>query len=85
VCKYFLEAIEQKKYGWFWGCPNGGDACMYVHCLPPGFVLKTQKKDDEEEVETQPIEEILEEAVTMVMRFFLIPSDLNYSHVHLSH
>jgi hypothetical protein len=29
VCKYFLEAIEQKKYGWFWECPNGGDKCKY--------------------------------------------------------
>lgn len=24
VCKYFLEAIESSKYGWFWECPNGG-------------------------------------------------------------
>lgn len=24
VCKYFLEAIENQKYGWFWDCPNGG-------------------------------------------------------------
>eukprot|EP01115_Flamella_aegyptia_P002870 TRINITY_DN1425_c0_g1_i5.p1 TRINITY_DN1425_c0_g1~~TRINITY_DN1425_c0_g1_i5.p1 ORF type:complete len:218 (+),score=66.34 TRINITY_DN1425_c0_g1_i5:61-714(+) len=31
VCKYFLEAIEQKKYGWFWECPNGGDKCQYMH------------------------------------------------------
>ncbi|CAJ0891148.1 803_t:CDS:2, partial [Entrophospora sp. SA101] len=23
VCKYFLEAIENQKYGWFWECPNG--------------------------------------------------------------
>ncbi|KAF9348112.1 hypothetical protein BGX26_000437, partial [Mortierella sp. AD094] len=23
VCKYFLEAIENQKYGWFWDCPNG--------------------------------------------------------------
>src|SRR5690349_16171575 len=23
VCKYFLKAIEEKKYGWFWVCPNG--------------------------------------------------------------
>eukprot|EP01115_Flamella_aegyptia_P002867 TRINITY_DN1425_c0_g1_i1.p2 TRINITY_DN1425_c0_g1~~TRINITY_DN1425_c0_g1_i1.p2 ORF type:complete len:208 (+),score=67.24 TRINITY_DN1425_c0_g1_i1:672-1295(+) len=61
VCKYFLEAIEQKKYGWFWECPNGGDKCQYMHSLPPGFVLKQPKKQ-EEEVEVQPIEEIIEEA-----------------------
>ena len=24
VCKYFVEAIETQKYGWFWECPNGG-------------------------------------------------------------
>ncbi|CAG7855298.1 Zinc finger CCCH domain-containing protein 15 homolog [Serendipita indica DSM 11827] len=43
VCKYFIEAIETKKFGWFWECPNGQD-CMYRHALPPGFVLKSEKK-----------------------------------------
>lgn len=28
VCKYFLEAIESSKYGWFWECPNGGKWCF---------------------------------------------------------
>lgn len=41
VCKYFLDAIEQKRYGWFWECPNGGDTCKYRHALPPGFVLSS--------------------------------------------
>lgn len=36
VCKYFIQAIEDGKYGWFWICPNGGDKCMYKHALPPG-------------------------------------------------
>lgn len=36
VCKYFIQAIEDGKYGWFWICPNGGDSCMYKHALPPG-------------------------------------------------
>jgi hypothetical protein len=36
VCKYFIEAVENQKYGWFWVCPNGGDKCMYKHSLPPG-------------------------------------------------
>ena len=40
VCKHFLEAIENNKYGWFWVCPGGGDTCLYCHVLPPGFVLK---------------------------------------------
>ena len=38
VCKYFIQAIEDQKYGWFWTCPNGGDKCMYKHSLPPGYV-----------------------------------------------
>ncbi|KAJ5101969.1 translation machinery-associated protein 46 [Penicillium alfredii] len=44
VCKYFIEAVENQKYGWFWSCPNGGDKCMYKHSLPPGFVLKTKEQ-----------------------------------------
>ena len=39
VCKYFISAIEDGKYGWFWSCPNGGDKCMYRHSLPPGYVV----------------------------------------------
>lgn len=38
VCKYFIDAVENQKYGWFWTCPNGGDKCMYKHSLPPGYV-----------------------------------------------
>jgi len=44
VCKFFIEAVENQKYGWFWVCPNGGDKCMYKHSLPPGFVLKTKEQ-----------------------------------------
>lgn len=44
VCKYFIQAIEDGKYGWFWTCPNGGDKCMYKHSLPPGFVIKTKEQ-----------------------------------------
>ncbi|KAJ5587188.1 Translation machinery-associated protein 46 [Penicillium hispanicum] len=44
VCKYFIEAVENQKYGWFWVCPNGGNKCMYKHSLPPGFVLKTKEQ-----------------------------------------
>lgn len=44
VCKFFIEAIENQKYGWFWTCPNGGDKCMYRHALPPGFVIKTKEQ-----------------------------------------
>ncbi|KAJ3486750.1 hypothetical protein NLG97_g6554 [Lecanicillium saksenae] len=44
VCKFFVSAIEDGKYGWFWICPNGGDKCMYKHALPPGFILKTKEQ-----------------------------------------
>lgn len=44
VCKFFIEAVENQKYGWFWQCPNGGDECKYKHSLPPGFVLKTKEQ-----------------------------------------
>lgn len=65
VCKYFIEAVENGKYGWFWICPNGGDKCMYRHSLPEGFVLKTneQKRLERESLEKQPkitLEEFIE-------------------------
>ncbi|WWC66888.1 uncharacterized protein I206_100795 [Kwoniella pini CBS 10737] len=62
VCKYFIQAIEDKKYGWFWECPNGGDKCMYRHALPPGFVLKSEKKAAAEAAKKDKIsiEEFLE-------------------------
>lgn len=43
VCKYFIDAVEKKQYGWFWQCPNGKE-CKYRHALPPGYVLKSQMK-----------------------------------------
>ncbi|XP_062092820.1 zinc finger CCCH domain-containing protein 21 [Humulus lupulus] len=61
VCKYFLEAVEKKQYGWFWSCPNGGKECHYRHALPPGYVLKSQMKALlEEEADKMPIEEEIE-------------------------
>lgn len=41
ICKFFLEAVEKKLYGWFWKCPNGGE-CKYRHALPQGYMLKSQ-------------------------------------------
>jgi len=43
ICKFFLEAVEKSKYGWFWECPNG-EKCIYRHALPQGYVLKRDKK-----------------------------------------
>ncbi|RPD60169.1 hypothetical protein L226DRAFT_535100 [Lentinus tigrinus ALCF2SS1-7] len=61
VCKFFIQAIETEKYGWFWECPNG-ENCHYRHALPPGFVLKSQKKalEDAEKANTISLEEFLE-------------------------
>ncbi|KAF4977368.1 hypothetical protein FZEAL_6096 [Fusarium zealandicum] len=67
VCKYFIEAIEDGKYGWFWICPNGGDKCMYKHALPPGFILKTKEQRaaekalmDKSPLKTLTLEDFLE-------------------------
>lgn len=55
VCMHFLKAIEERKYGWFWECPDNKDGkeCKYRHALPPGYVFKDKKKsaddsDDED-------------------------------------
>ncbi|MCJ1473276.1 hypothetical protein MMC13_001927 [Lambiella insularis] len=67
VCKFFVEAVENGKYGWFWTCPNGGDKCMYKHSLPPGFVLKTKEQRaaekalmDKSPLKTLTLEDFLE-------------------------
>ncbi|KAI9866861.1 MAG: hypothetical protein M1813_000803 [Trichoglossum hirsutum] len=67
VCKFFIEAVENGKYGWFWTCPNGGDQCKYKHSLPPGFVLKTKEQRaaekalmDKSPLKTLTLEDFLE-------------------------
>lgn len=70
VCKFFLEAVEKKQYGWFWVCPNGGKDCHYRHALPPGYVLKSQMKALlEEETEKISIEEEIENQVDATLQF----------------
>ncbi|KAI0091071.1 hypothetical protein BDY19DRAFT_991652 [Irpex rosettiformis] len=61
VCKFFIEAIETEKFGWFWECPNG-EKCQYRHALPPGFMLKSQRKAaaEAEKANTITLEEFLE-------------------------
>ncbi|KAH9173645.1 hypothetical protein EDB89DRAFT_2068437 [Lactarius sanguifluus] len=61
VCKFFIEAVESQKFGWFWQCPSG-ELCQYRHALPPGFVLKSQKKalEEAERANTISLEEFLE-------------------------
>jgi hypothetical protein len=43
------------RFGWFWECPNGGENCQYRHALPPGFVLKSQKKAAEDAAKANTI------------------------------
>lgn len=58
ICKHFLEAVEKSKYGWFWQCPTG-ENCIYRHALPPGFVLKKDKKKDDKANEIS-LEDLIE-------------------------
>jgi len=62
VCKHFLQALEDSKYGWFWECPSGGDKCIYRHCLPPGYVLKKDrvKFDQQNKGDEISLEELVE-------------------------
>lgn len=49
VCKYFLDAVKKKIYGWGWECPNG-DTCHYKHYLPKGYILLTNKEKEQEDM-----------------------------------
>ena len=60
VCPHFLDAVEHSKFGHFWVCPNGGDKCVYRHCLPFGYVIKREIKKDGEEIEELDIAEQIE-------------------------
>ncbi|VDN32792.1 unnamed protein product [Dibothriocephalus latus] len=72
ICKYFLDAVEGNKYGWFWECPNGA-ACHYRHALPPNFVLRKDKKKMDEQKETITLDELIETEVMLrcYLKFFL--------------
>ena len=47
VCKFLLDAVKKKQYGWKWECPNG-DECHYRHSLPEGYILVTAKEKQED-------------------------------------
>jgi Zinc finger C-x8-C-x5-C-x3-H type (and similar) len=34
VCKYFIEAIETERFGWFWECPNGASPSQSAQAHP---------------------------------------------------
>lgn len=59
VCKFFLDALENNKYGWFWKCSNG-ESCKYRHALPEGYVLKKDRKKDDKGKEIIPAEDMIE-------------------------
>ncbi|XP_052893872.1 zinc finger CCCH domain-containing protein 15 homolog [Anopheles moucheti] len=59
ICKYFLDAVERSLYGWFWECPNG-EKCIYRHALPPGYVLKKDKKKAEAQKEEISLVDLIE-------------------------
>ena len=76
VCKYFLEAIENRKYGWFWECPNGGDKCKYRHALPPGYVLlSSAPKNDDSGDALISLEEFLETERHKIEKFTPVTAD----------
>jgi len=62
ICKHFLNAVENNKYGWFWECPEkkAGRECKYKHALPKGFVLKKDKMKKEQDEATITLEELIE-------------------------
>ena len=66
----FRRLCVYTRFGWFWECPNGGEKCQYRHALPPGFVLKSQRKalEDAEKANTISLEEFLE--VEVDIQFF---------------
>uniref|UniRef100_A0A182JX65 Zinc finger CCCH domain-containing protein 15 n=1 Tax=Anopheles christyi TaxID=43041 RepID=A0A182JX65_9DIPT len=59
ICKFFLDAVERSLYGWFWECPNG-EKCIYRHALPPGYVLKKDKKKAESQKEEISLVDLIE-------------------------
>ena len=69
-----LKAHLERRYGWFWECPNG-ESCHYRHALPPGFVLKSQKKalEDAEKANAISLEEFLEVEVRIHLADLCFP------------
>jgi len=60
ICKHFLDALENSKYGWFWECPDKAKQCKYKHALPKGYVLKKDKKKAERERDEVSLEDLIE-------------------------
>jgi hypothetical protein len=59
VCKYFLDAVKVRIYGYKWQCPNGDD-CHYKHCLPKDYIIKTLQEKTEEEMTIEEFHDLEE-------------------------
>lgn len=56
--------MEKSKYGWFWECPNG-EKCIYRHALPPGYVLKKDKKKEDKPTEISLVDLVEKERAAL--------------------
>lgn len=56
--------MEKSKYGWFWECPNG-EKCIYRHALPPGYILKRDKKKEDKPTEISLVDLIEKERAAL--------------------
>ncbi|KMS65128.1 hypothetical protein BVRB_039150, partial [Beta vulgaris subsp. vulgaris] len=74
ICKFFVDAVESKKYGALWLCPNNGKDCQYNHALPKGFVLQRDRKLLAEQQEDQLS---IEEQIEIERAALLRRNDLN--------
>lgn len=59
VCKFFLDAVKNKVYGYKWHCPNGDD-CHYRHCLPKDYVIQTLQGKIQEEMTIEEFQDLEE-------------------------
>jgi hypothetical protein len=59
VCKYFLDSVKNKVYGYKWQCPNGDD-CHYKHCLPKDYIIKSLQEKTEEEMTIEEFHDLEE-------------------------
>ena len=75
----FLPVSHFSRFGWFWQCPSG-ESCQYRHALPPGFVLKSQKKAMEEAEKANTIS--LEEFLEVEVRYNLYKNNLTIIQDH---
>jgi hypothetical protein len=57
VCKFFIDAVKKKVYGWKWECPNGDD-CHYRHCLPKDYIIKALNPNQQEDMTFEEFQDL---------------------------